>query len=198
MFHFNPRSQDTRNSDWRISGRRPRHSDVGKIKDRTSRENADYRQWNATNRGPMSLVKYPPREGVNRALEVERRKARRIPILATFAISLVIPIKGMHRHDIFDVSEHGIGIISNIEEEFSSDHTTQIGDLLEIHLYLNLSLFLPLSIRVVRIDDAQTGERRIGAEFKNRTSESFKGFLAFLTLLDKIQPVVILGTVSRA
>ena len=125
--------------------------------------------------------------------EVERRRAKRIPILASFSISLVVPKKGMHRLGIYDVSENGIGFILNIDEEFSRPSPTQLNESLEINLYLNLSLFLPLSVRVVRIDDAQTGERRIGAEFENRTSESFMAFLAFLAFLDKIQSTVVLA-----
>jgi hypothetical protein len=125
--------------------------------------------------------------------DVDRRRAKRIPILASFSLSLVVPKKGMHRLDIYDVSENGIGFILNIEEEFLSVFPTQIGDILEVNFYLNSSLFLPLLVRVVRIDDAQTGERRIGGEFEKRTSESFAAFLAFLAFLDKIQTAVILA-----
>ncbi|MEO5970353.1 MAG: PilZ domain-containing protein [Bdellovibrionia bacterium] len=125
--------------------------------------------------------------------EIERRKAKRIPILASFSISLVVPKKGMHRLHIYDVSEKGIGFILNIEEEFSSSNPTEVNDLLEINLYLNSSLFLPLSIRVVRIDDTQTGERRIGAKFEKRDSETFTALLAFLTFLDKILGSVVLA-----
>jgi c-di-GMP-binding flagellar brake protein YcgR len=141
----------------------------------------------------MTLVKNKKNSITTDSREIERRRAKRIPILASFSISLVVPKKGMQRLNIFDVSENGIGFILNIEEEFSSSFPTQLGDLLEINLYLNASLFLPLSVRVVRIDDAQTGERRIGAEFENRTSETFTAFLAFLTFLDKIQTTVVLA-----
>lgn len=132
------------------------------------------------------------KEPASKSYEGERRRAKRIPILASFSIFLVVPKKGMHRLNIYDVSENGIGFILNIEEEFSSTLPTQLGDLLDIHLYLNSSLFLPLTVRVVRIDDAQTGERRIGAEFEKRTSQSFEAFSAFLTFLDKIQTTVVL------
>jgi hypothetical protein len=119
----------------------------------------------------------------------ERRRARRRPVLETFSLFVVIPKKGIHRLAIHDVSDLGIGFDLDTEGESPADFPLTSGNSLDLRLYLNQSLYLPLTVEVVRIEDRNT-VRRVGAEFAQRDSGNYKGFLAFLTMLDSVIDVV--------
>jgi hypothetical protein len=114
---------------------------------------------------------------------IERRRARRRPILATFSVHLVIPKKGLYKLTVHDLSELGIGFDIDVEGESAADFPVAIGNVIETRLYLNQSLFIPLSIRVARVEE-QRIVRRVGAEFQNQLSTDFKAFLALLSFLD--------------
>jgi hypothetical protein len=121
--------------------------------------------------------------------ETERRSARRRPIMETFAIFVVVPRKGMHKLQAHDVSESGIAFDFDIEGESPTDVLIKKGDHLEIQFYLNQSLYIPLSLQVMRISP-DNPNRRIGAEFQNKASPQYKALLALLKLLDDIADVI--------
>jgi len=116
---------------------------------------------------------------------IERRRSRRRPVLRTFSIFAVVPRKGVHRLFVHDVSDMGIGFDFDTEGEEHSQSPVVQGDTFELRLYLNQSLYLPLSVQVKRIEDGGA-VRRIGAEFNQRDSAGYKAFLAFLHMLDAV------------
>jgi hypothetical protein len=115
----------------------------------------------------------------------ERRKTKRRPILDTFSLFVVVPKKGMHRLQVHDVSEGGLGFDLDIDGESASEFPAKIGEKLEVHLYLNQSLYLPVAVQIARIDDGKTG-RKIGAELTDKGAASAKAFAAFLNMLDAV------------
>jgi hypothetical protein len=131
---------------------------------------------------------------------IERRRTRRRPILETFSVFCVVPKKGMHRLQIHDVSDHGIGFDLDLEGELAQDFAVKNGESLDIHFYLNQSLYLPLTIRVARIEDRNATDaqsdakvRRIGAEFDLK-DKGHHAFLSFLQMLDAIVDVAQIQT----
>jgi hypothetical protein len=115
----------------------------------------------------------------------ERRRSRRQPILDSFSLFLVVPKKGIHRLPINDVSAEGIGFDLDTEGESPADFPIKVGESLEILLYLNQSLYLPLEVKVVRSIEKNL-IRKIGAEFGSRSGKSFKAFQSFLRMLEDI------------
>lgn len=115
----------------------------------------------------------------------ERRKARRRPLVDTFSCFVSIPKRGSHRLHVYDLSELGVGFDFDIEGEDLGAHPIAIGDTFELHFYMNQSLFLPLQIRVARIEDKKT-KRKIGAEFTDPQSDSCRALQAFLKMIDEI------------
>ena len=115
----------------------------------------------------------------------ERRKTRRRPILDTFSLFVVVPKKGVHRLPVHDLSDEGMGFDFDIEGESAADFPVQRGETVDVLLYLNQSLYLPLSVRVVRVEDK--GEiRKVGAEFTEKSGPAFQGYAAFLAMLDAV------------
>lgn len=129
---------------------------------------------------------------------IERRRTRRRPILDTFSMFCVVPKKGVHRLQVHDVSDHGIGFDLDLEVEEAAGFALKSGEHLEVHFYLNQSLYLPLSVKVARIEDrnandepssvSQAKVRRIGAEFDQK-DKGHHAFLSFLAMLDAIVDV---------
>jgi hypothetical protein len=121
---------------------------------------------------------------------IERRKTRRRPILETFSFFCVVPKKGMHRLLIHDVSDQGIGFDLDAEGEEDQTFSLKSGEALDVHLYINQSLYLPLSVKVARIEERNVGGRvrRIGAEFSVK-DKGYEAFGAFLAMLDSIVDV---------
>jgi hypothetical protein len=115
----------------------------------------------------------------------ERRRSKRRPVLETFSLFAVVPKKGPHRLPILDVSDQGIRFDVDTEGESASDFPLRANEALEVQFYLNQSLYLPLEIKVVRIETSGA-VRRIGAEFKDKSSKSYKAYLAFLQMLDAV------------
>jgi len=114
----------------------------------------------------------------------ERRKSKRLDILVTFSLFVVVPAKGPMRLKVHDISDAGIGFDLDIEEEQGAPgFEAKVGAQFEIHLYLNQSLYLPLPVTVRRIVDAD-GIRRAGAEFQGKGSKGHIALLAFLDMLD--------------
>jgi hypothetical protein len=119
----------------------------------------------------------------------ERRKSKRLDILDTFSLFVVVPAKGPMRLKVHDISDAGIGFDLDIaEEQGSVGFEAKVGNNFDIHLYLNQSLYLPLHVTVRRIVDAE-GIRRIGAEFQGKATKGQVALLAFLDMLDALGEV---------
>ena len=114
----------------------------------------------------------------------ERRRAKRRRILNTFFLFIVIPKKGTHRLEISDVSDSGILFSLDLEGEAPADFPLKTGEVLDLRLYLNHSLYLPLSVKVLRIEE-QNQMRKVAGEFVDSGSKGNKGFSAFLQMLDE-------------
>jgi hypothetical protein len=115
----------------------------------------------------------------------ERRRSKRRPILDTFSLFVVVPRKGVHRLRIHDVSNQGLGFDLDIDGESLEEFQIKPKEKLEVHLYLNQSLYLSLNVQVARLQDAQ-GIRQVGAEFTEQASPGYKAFAAFLQMLDLV------------
>lgn len=123
----------------------------------------------------------------------ERRRTRRRSVLDAFSLFAVVPKKGPHRLPIRDISDLGIGFDLDIPGEGEADFPLKANETLELQLHLNPSLYLPLQIRIARIEAAdENGHpvRRIGAEFAEQGKAPHKGLVAFVEMLDRIADVV--------
>ncbi|MCC7440688.1 MAG: PilZ domain-containing protein [Bdellovibrionales bacterium] len=112
----------------------------------------------------------------------ERRKSPRRTLLQTFGFFAILPEKGMHRLPVHDLSESGIGMDIDIEGEQPGDFPAA-GASLTVHLYLNQSLYLPLSAKVAWIRPGKAG-RMAGVEFDKGSSGARKAVAELIRLLD--------------
>jgi len=119
-----------------------------------------------------------------------RRKAKRRPILDTFSLFVVVSTKNILRLKINDLSELGIGFNFDIEGE-AEQAPIKVGDLLDLQLYLNQSLHIPLQIKIARIEDAEK-IRKIGAEYTDKTSKGYQALMAFLEMLDRLADAALI------
>ena len=119
---------------------------------------------------------------------IERRKHPRRPILETFLLGVVIPLKGPHRLSLTDLSEGGMGFDADIEGEPHSLYPIRIGDTIQAELYLNQSLYVPLQIKVMRLTQ-ENGIRKLGVEYLERSSPGVKAVQSFLKVLDQLTEV---------
>lgn len=117
---------------------------------------------------------------------IERRKAPRRPVVDTFSLFAVVPKKGPHRLPVHDVSELGVGFDFDIEGESIATFPAAVGERFDLHLYLNQTLFLALEVEIMRIEARRNGSRRVGAEIANRKSAAYRGFAAFIEMLDAV------------
>lgn len=127
---------------------------------------------------------------------VEKRRARRRPVMNTFSLFVVIPRKGGHRLQINDLSEFGIGFDWDEEGESHELFKLEKGEDLELRLYLNQSLYLPLAASVKRVEK-KGSLRRVGAEFTDAHEGSRKALASFLKMLDSITSEVRFDTESH-
>jgi hypothetical protein len=117
----------------------------------------------------------------------ERRRSKRMDILSTFSLYVVVPRKGPHRLPVHDLSDRGIGFDFDIEEEDGANFfPVELGRELELHLYLNQSLYIPLKIVTRRLQETKRGVRLVGAEFPERHLPSHMALLAFLDMLEAV------------
>lgn len=116
---------------------------------------------------------------------IERRRDKRRPILESFSLFVVVPKKGGHRLPVHDLSDHGLKFDLDTEGEALEDFPIREGEALDLQLYLNQSLALPLAVKIVRIETV-AGVRRVGTELTDKKAKGYGGFLAFLKMLDAI------------
>jgi hypothetical protein len=127
----------------------------------------------------------------------ERRAAKRRPIVDSFGMFIVIPSKGPHRLPVHDVSEIGIGFDLDLEGEAAQTFPAQRGQKIDVRLYLNQSLYLPLSVSVARVETSPA-VRRVGAQFDKDAEQNGKGYRAFRAFVDMIDAVIEAGELSAA
>jgi len=112
----------------------------------------------------------------------ERRKSRRREILENFSFYIQIPKLGPARHRVHDVSERGIGFIV---ESLGGVFTLAKDEKVDLHLYLNQSLFLPLKIQVARQEE-KNDTQEVGAVFLDTQSNQYQTFLSLVKFLDQL------------
>ncbi len=117
---------------------------------------------------------------------LDRRKHLRRPILDTFSFFAVIPSKGSHQVKIHDLSEGGVGFDFDVEGENQAFSPLHTGDVLDLRLFLNQSLSIPIKVRIAVIRTGE-GHRRVGGEWADQTSAGYQALLAFLNLIDELQ-----------
>jgi hypothetical protein len=117
--------------------------------------------------------------------KAERRRVQRRPVLDSFSMFVVVPKKGVHRLKVHDISNLGVGFDLDIEGEAFEDFPVKKAEQFELHLYLNQSLYLPLKVEVVRVENAGM-VRRIGAEFVDREGNGYKALQAFVQMIDAV------------
>ncbi len=126
-------------------------------------------------------------KGGAQAQPQERRKFKRRQIIDSFSMFVALPKKGGARLALHDVSEQGIGFAFDTEGETHADSPITQGDTFSVHLYLNQSLYLPLTVRTARIEPGAI--RRVGAEFVDTKTPAFEALQAFVQFLDKLENV---------
>ena len=112
----------------------------------------------------------------------ERRKSKRREILENFSFYIQIPKLGPARHCVHDVSESGVGFIV---ESLGGAFTLAQDEKVDLHFYLNQSLFLPLKIQVTR-QEQNKETQQIGAVFLDTQSNQYQTFLSLVKLLDQL------------
>jgi hypothetical protein len=118
----------------------------------------------------------------------DRRRMPRRDILESFSLFVSIPSKGGARLPVHDVSELGIGFDADVEGEGPLVPLAPDSGI-EVHFYLNQSLYIPLRVRVVRvIEDRDRGVRKIGAELVE-PSESLAALVRMLAHLGDVARV---------
>jgi hypothetical protein len=120
---------------------------------------------------------------------IDRRGSRRRPILESFSFFVVVPKKGFHRLRVVDVSDTGVGFDYDIIGEMKDAFPVKIGEHFDLQFYLNQTLFIPLKVKVMRIDDSKV-IRRVGAEFVQSGTPEHQGMIAILDMIDKVSEIV--------
>ena len=132
-------------------------------------------------------------------VKAERRRARRRPVLETFSLSVAIPSLGPHRLDVEDLSEIGIGVRMD-SDVFEDGKVPQIqaGENLELNLYLNRSLFIPLRLKVARVVElAPKRQVLVGGDFEESSEGAITAVESFLSVLDVLVDAVRMDPVAR-
>ncbi len=114
-------------------------------------------------------------------MSIERRQAKRRDVLEKFSFYICIPKLGYMRHNVQDISELGIGFLIDTLGEFK----LASGETSELHFYLNQSLYLPLKIQVVRLQE-KDAIQEIGAVFLDRHTSQYQTFLTLVKFVDQV------------
>lgn len=116
----------------------------------------------------------------------ERRRHKRRKVIDSFSLFVSVPQKSVVRMPVHDLAEGGIGFDLDIPEDPSQTLVAQVGDLIEVQLYLNQSLHIPLQVRIARVQKRADHTRLVGAEFVDLKSKSYLAFSSFLAALDHL------------
>ncbi len=127
---------------------------------------------------------------------MDRRGSRRRPILESFSFFVVVPQKGFHRLRVVDVSDTGVGFDYDIVGEMKEAFPVAVGESFELQFYLNQTLFIPVHVKVARIDDSKV-IRRVGAEFTSSGTPAHAGLAAVLDMIDKVSEIVQFDSISE-
>ena len=128
---------------------------------------------------------------MTKTTEDNRRKSLRRPILDTFFISVVIPKHGLYKLHVFDMSENGIGceIDATEIEELSTVFPTKEGEIIDLRFYINQSLFIPLVVKLIRIQKINS-THRIGFEIQDKESKNYQALSSFVKLIDSMANII--------
>lgn len=115
----------------------------------------------------------------------ERRRDRRRPIIESFSFFITFPGKGHTKLPIQDISEVGVAYSAEVILGFKA------GEIVECDLFLNQSLSIPLSGKVVRVigskQDLEIQE--IALEFHDHKHKGVIALTKFLVLLDSLSEI---------
>ncbi len=126
---------------------------------------------------------------------IDRRGSKRRPILESFSFFVVVPKKGFHRLRVVDMSESGVGFDYDIIGEMKEAFPVTVGETFDLQFYLNQTLFFPLHVKVMRIDDSKV-LRRVGAEFTVTGTPEHQGLCAILDMIDRVSEIVQFDSVG--
>lgn len=118
----------------------------------------------------------------------ERRRSNRYPILDSFSFFVVIPKKGDYRLPLHDLSQTGISFTADMMENDPTAIEINSNETLDIHLFLNQSLYLPLKIKAIRVSE-QGSVRKVGAEWASlapKSKEALDSLIHLLSALDAV------------
>ena len=101
----------------------------------------------------------------------------------------MVPKKGFHRLRVVDLSDTGVGFDYDIVGEMKEAFPVRAGETFELQFYLNKTLYIPMNVKVARIDDSKV-LRRVGAEFTATGTPEHLGLLAVLDMIDKVSEIV--------
>lgn len=116
----------------------------------------------------------------------ERRRHQRRKVIDSFSLFVSVPQKSVVRLPVHDLAEGGIGFDLDIPGEPAGGLSVQVGDLLQVQLYLNQSLHIDLSVRVARVELRADQTRQVGAEFADQKTSAYRAYTAFLGALDHL------------
>ncbi|MBC7386402.1 MAG: PilZ domain-containing protein [Cryobacterium sp.] len=127
---------------------------------------------------------------------IDRRGSKRRPILESFSFYVVVPKKGFHRLRVADLSDTGVGFDYDIIGEMKDAFPVVVGETFDLQFYLNQTLFLPLHVKVMRVDDSKV-IRRVGAEFTVTGTPEHEGLCAVLDMVDRLSEIVQFDSVGE-
>jgi hypothetical protein len=113
----------------------------------------------------------------------EKRRAERRKILENFSFFVVVPTLGGIKKKLQDLSETGIGFQFDTLGTFSLTQNAEV----DIHFYLNQTLFLPLKVRIARLGAHAPEVQEVGCEIISTTSPSYATFLTLVKLIDQLE-----------
>lgn len=142
----------------------------------------------------MTKTKTPDSEKTG----IDRRGSKRRPILESFSFFVVVPTKGFHRLRVVDMSDSGVGFEYDIIGEMKDAFPVTVGESFDLQFYLNQTLFFPLHVKVMRIDDSKV-IRRVGAEFTSASkgTPEHQGLCAILDMIDSVSEIVQFDSVGE-
>jgi len=116
----------------------------------------------------------------------ERRKAKRYDIIESFSIFASLSAQGEIRFHVHDLSDLGMGL--DLDEDVFGAISPAIAkdQELEVHLYLNQSLYLPLKIKVIRMEK-KSEKQHLGVEVTEKKGPTYSAYRAFIEMISKLE-----------